>query len=154
MFVLSFFVFFFSSRRRHTRCALVTGVQTCALPISLAAGLPPKERRRVLGLGVGIALVCLVGFAFLATTLLHVVGLLFAGGLLLLWVGWKLFREIHPPKVVAPVDDHDTPAIEGGKPAKSFARAAIPVAGPELCLGIDTVLQVRGVTLDHTPTRF
>src|SRR3546814_5550176 len=66
---------------------------------TLAAGLPPKERRRVLGLGVGIALVCLVGFAFLATTLLHVVGLLFAGGLLLLWVGWKLFREIHPPKV-------------------------------------------------------
>src|SRR3546814_16419594 len=66
---------------------------------TLAAGLPPKERRRVLGLGVGIALVCLVGFAFLATTLLHVVGLLFAGGLLLLWVGWTLFREIHPPKV-------------------------------------------------------
>src|SRR3546814_5952591 len=95
---------------------------------TLAAGLPPKERRRVLGLGVGIALVCLVGFAFLATTLLHVVGLLFAGGLLLLWVGWKLFREIHPPKVVAPVDDPDTPAIEGGKPAKSFARAAIQVA--------------------------
>src|SRR3546814_3874520 len=74
---------------------------------TLAAGLPPKERRRVLGLGVGIALVCLVGFAFLATTLLHVVGLLFAGGLLLLWVGWKLFRAIHPPKVVAPVDDRD-----------------------------------------------
>src|SRR3546814_8008688 len=95
---------------------------------TLAAGLPPKERRRVLGLGVGIALVCLVGFAFLATTLLHVVGLLFAGGLLLLWVGWKLFREIHPPKVVAPVDDPDTPAIEGGKPAKRFASAAIQVA--------------------------
>src|SRR3546814_12189095 len=72
---------------------------------TLAAGLPPKERRRVLGLGVGIALVCLVGFAFLATTLLHVVGLLFAGGLLLVWVGLQLFREIPPPQVVAPVDE-------------------------------------------------
>src|SRR3546814_10496847 len=111
---------------------------------TLAAGLPPKERRRVLGFGVGIALVCLVGFAFLASTLLHVVGLLFAGGLLLLWVGWKLFREIHPPKVVAPVDDPDTPAIEGGKPAKSFARAAIQVAVADLSMSLDNVLAVAG----------
>ena len=84
---------------------------------TLAAGLPPKERKRVLAIGVGIALVCLVSFAFLATQLLHVVGLLFAGGLLLLWVGWKLFREIYPAPVAEPIDDPDTPEIEGGKPS-------------------------------------
>ncbi|RIA44405.1 YjbE family integral membrane protein [Hephaestia caeni] len=121
---------------------------------TLAAGLPPRERKRVLGLGVGIALVCLVGFAFLATTLLHVVGLLFAGGLLLLWVGWKLFREIHPPKVAAPVDDPDTPAIEGGKPAKSFARAAIQVAIADLSMSLDNVLAVAGAARDHPTVLF
>ena len=109
---------------------------------TLAAGLPPKDRKRVLAIGVGIALVCLVSFAFLATQLLHVVGLLFAGGLLLLWVGWKLFRELHPAPAAAPVDDPDTPEIEGGKPTKSFARAAIQVALADLSMSLDNVLGV------------
>jgi YjbE family integral membrane protein len=121
---------------------------------TLASGLPPKERKRVLGIGVGIALVCLVGFAFLATTLLHVVGLLFAGGVLLLWVGWKLFREIHPPRSAAPVDDPDTPAIEGGRPSKSFAKAAIQVALADLSMSLDNVLAVAGAARDHPTVLF
>src|SRR3546814_8748351 len=44
--LIGFFVFFFSSRRRHTRCALVTGVQTCALPILFAAALGAAARKR------------------------------------------------------------------------------------------------------------
>ncbi|HVI98067.1 MAG TPA: YjbE family putative metal transport protein [Sphingomonas sp.] len=121
---------------------------------TLAAGLPPRERKRVLGIGVGIALVCLIAFAFLATTLLHVVGLLFAGGLLLLWVGWKLFREIHPPRPAAAVDDPDTPAIEGGPPSKSFARAAIQVALADLSMSLDNVLAVAGAARDHPTVLF
>ena len=121
---------------------------------TLAAGLPPKDRRRVLGLGVGIALICLVAFAFLATQLLHVVGLLFAGGLLLLWVGWKLFRELRPAHPAPPVDDPDTPAIEGGRPTKSFARAAIQVALADLSMSLDNVLAVAGAARDHPTVLF
>src|ERR1700760_3077332 len=61
---------------------------------TLAAGLPADQRRRVLTIGVGIALAFLIGFALVATQLLKVIGLLLAGGLLLLWVAWKLFREL------------------------------------------------------------
>jgi YjbE family integral membrane protein len=121
---------------------------------TLASGLPPRERKRVLGIGVGIALVCLVGFAFLATTLLHIVGLLFAGGVLLLWVGWKLFREIHPPKSAEPVDDPDTPAIEGGRRSKSFAKAAVQVALADLSMSLDNVLAVAGAARDHPTVLF
>ena len=74
---------------------------------ALAAGLPPKQRKQVLGYGVVIALVCLIGFALIATQLLHIIGLLFGGGLLLLWVAWKLFRELRPKTVPVAVDDPD-----------------------------------------------
>lgn len=121
---------------------------------TLAAGLPPRDRKRVLAIGVGIALVCLVVFAFLATQLLHVIGLLFAGGLLLLWVGWKLFREIRPAPAPAPVDDPDTVEIEGGKPTKSFARAAVQVALADLSMSLDNVLAVAGAARDHPTVLF
>ncbi|MGN6375476.1 MAG: YjbE family putative metal transport protein [Sphingomonas sp.] len=116
---------------------------------TLAAGLPPRDRKRVLAIGVGMALACLVVFAVLATQLLHVVGLLFGGGLLLLWVGWKLFREIHPTPPAEPVDDPDTPAIEGGKRTKSFGRAAIQVALADLSMSLDNVLAVAGAARNH-----
>jgi YjbE family integral membrane protein len=113
---------------------------------TLAAGLPPRERKRVLAIGVGIALVCLVVFALVATRLLHVVGLLFAGGLLLLWVAWKLFREIRPG---ASAEDADTPAIGGSRPPKSFAKAAVQVALADLSMSLDNVLAVAGAARNH-----
>ncbi|MEI9927606.1 MAG: YjbE family putative metal transport protein [Sphingomonas sp.] len=114
----------------------------------LSAGLPPKERRRVLGFGIGIALVFLVSFAIIATQLLQVVGLLLGGGLLLLWVAWKMFRELHPSRPPA-IDDPDTPAIEGIKSTKTFARAAIQVAIANLSMSLDNVLAVAGTARDH-----
>lgn len=118
---------------------------------TLAAGLPPRDRKRVLAIGVGIALVCLVSFAFLATRLLHVVGLLFAGGLLLLWVAWKLFREIRPG---AAADDGETQAIAGDRPPKSFAKAAIQVALADLSMSLDNVLAVAGAARNHPTVLF
>src|SRR5215217_1861541 len=64
---------------------------------SLASGLPEKDRRRVLMLGVGMALVFLVTFAVIATELLKITGLVFAGGLLLLWVAYNMVRELRQP---------------------------------------------------------
>ncbi|WP_425229043.1 YjbE family putative metal transport protein [Sphingomonas sp.] len=120
---------------------------------TLAAGLEPKDRKRVLGLGVGIALACLVLFAFFATQLLHVIGLLFAGGLLLLWVAWKLFRELRGQHA-KPVDDPATPQIEGVAPTKSFAKAAIQVALADLSMSLDNVLAVAGAARDHPTVLF
>jgi YjbE family integral membrane protein len=114
---------------------------------TLAAGLPPRDRKRVLAIGVGIALVCLVVFALVATRLLHVVGLLFAGGLLLLWVAWKLFREVRPG---ASADEGaDAPLIGDGRPPKSFAKAAVQVALADLSMSLDNVLAVAGAARNH-----
>src|ERR1041384_6993727 len=63
---------------------------------SLSSGLPERDRRRVLMLGVGMALVFLITFAVLATQLLQVTGLVFAGGLLLLWVAYNMWAELRP----------------------------------------------------------
>ena len=116
---------------------------------ALAAGLPAKQRKQVLGLGVIIAMICLIGFALIATKLLQVVGLLLGGGILLLWVAWKLFRELHPAPVAVPVDDPETDAVEGVKPTKTFLRAAIQVAIADLSMSLDNVLAVAGAAREH-----
>ena len=116
---------------------------------TLASGLPARQRKQVLAFGVGIALVFLIGFAWFATELLHVVGLLFAGGILLLWVAWKLFREIRSGEVGEGGNAADTV-----KPPKSFARAAVQVAIADLSMSLDNVLAVAGAARDHPTVLF
>jgi YjbE family integral membrane protein len=115
---------------------------------TLAAGLPSKQRKQVLGLGVVMAMVCLIGFALIATQLLHVVGLLLAGGILLLWVAWKLYREIGATAEAAN-GDHAAP-----RQHKSFAQAAIQVAITNLSLSLDNVLAVAGAAREHPAVLF
>lgn len=110
---------------------------------TLAAGLPPADRKRVLALGVGIALVARVGFALVATRLLDVVGLTLAGGLLLLWVGWKLFREIRASRPA------HADALTDTAPPKSFVQAAVQVAIADLSMSLDNVLAVAGAAREH-----
>src|SRR5215212_1919966 len=86
---------------------------------SLASGLPAKDRKKVLLFGVAMALVFLVTFAVIATQLLKITGLVFAGGLLLLWVAYNMVKELRPSPVVIH-DDPDTPAIEGPKATKTL----------------------------------
>jgi YjbE family integral membrane protein len=116
---------------------------------ALAAGLPADQRKKVIAIGVIAALVLRIGFALMVTWLLGIVGLVFAGGLLLLWVAWKMYREIrggeHSP---------GSPEIEGDehsgvKPAKSFAGAAISVAVADISMSIDNVLGVAGAAREH-----
>src|SRR4051794_9828095 len=79
---------------------------------ALASGLPGRDRRKVLLFGVGMALIFLITFAVVAAQLLKITGLVFAGGLLLLWVAYNMWGEIHPRR--EPVaDDPATSAIEG-----------------------------------------
>jgi YjbE family integral membrane protein len=121
---------------------------------TLTSGLPARERRRVIMLGVGMALIFLIGFALIATQLLHFTGLVLAGGLLLLWVAYNMYRELRhvPPPVTA--DDPDTPAVEGPAPSKTFLRAAIQVTLADLSMSLDNVLAVAATARDHPAVLF
>ena len=120
---------------------------------SLASGLPERDRRRVLMLGVGMALVFLITFAVLATQLLQVTGLLFAGGLLLLWVAYNMWAELHPSQPVI-CDDPDTPEIEGPPRTKTFLQAAVQIAIADLSMSLDNVLLVASIARDEPALLF
>jgi YjbE family integral membrane protein len=115
---------------------------------SLASGLPPRDRRKVLMFGVGMALVFLIAFAVIATQLLKITGLVFAGGLLLLWVAYNMFRELHPKAEVV-VDDPDTPLVEGPKATKTFLQAAIQITIADLSMSLVNVLLVASIAREN-----
>ena len=116
---------------------------------ALAAGLPPEQRKKVILIGVLAALVLRVFFALIVTQLLQVVGLILAGGILLLWVAWKMWRELKhegesagSPEIAG--DEHS-----GIRSAKSFAGAAWAVAVADVSMSLDNVLAVAGAARDH-----
>ena len=121
---------------------------------TIAAGLPERERKRVLLLGVAIALVFLIGFALIATQLLKVVGLLFAGGLLLLWVAYNMYRELRPKVAQVEHDDPTTAIVEGPKATKSFLKAAIQITVADLSMSLDNVLVVAAIARDNPAVLF
>ena len=120
---------------------------------SLASGLAEKDRKKVLLFGVGMALVFLIAFALLATQLLKITGLVFAGGLLLLWVAYNMFRELHPATVVI-ADDPETSAVEGPPASKTVLRAAIQIMVADLSMSLDNVLLVASIARDNPALLF
>ena len=120
---------------------------------TLTSGLPARERRRVILLGVGIAVVFLIAFALVATQLLKVTGLLLAGGLLLLWVAYNMFRELRPSRDVV-ADDPETAAVEGPPASKTFLQAAIQITVADLSMSLDNVLAVAAAARDHPSVLF
>jgi YjbE family integral membrane protein len=116
---------------------------------ALAAGLPADQRKKVITVGVAIALVCLIGFALIATQMLKVVGLLLAGGLMLLWVAWKLLRELrHQDR--APEDYSSAEIDESArKRPKSFRHTVSQVVIADLSMSLDNVLAVAGAAREH-----
>lgn len=120
---------------------------------SLASGLPDKQRRKVLLFGVTMALVFLIAFALIATQLLKLTGLVFAGGLLLLWVAYNMVRELRPSKVVI-ADDPDTAAVEGPPATKTFLQAAIQITVADLSMSLDNVLLVASIARENPALLF
>jgi YjbE family integral membrane protein len=118
---------------------------------ALAAGLPPEQRRKVILIGVGAALVLRIGFALVVQQLLGIVGLVLAGGILLLWVAWRMYRDIRGH---GGGESAGSPEIEGDEhsgvaPAKSFAAAAWGVAIADVSMSLDNVLAVAGAAREH-----
>jgi len=116
---------------------------------ALAAGLPADQRRKVILIGIIAALVLRIAFALVVTQLMQVVGLIFAGGLLLLWVSWKMYRELQPAGSSPGSPEIEGDESSGVRPAKSFASAAWAVAVADVSMSLDNVLAVAGAARDH-----
>jgi YjbE family integral membrane protein len=110
--------------------------------IGLAAmGLAPAQRARAVWLGISLSATLLAGFAVIATALLKVLGLLAAGGLLLLWVAWKLWRDLN----------HAAASAAGAEqPArKSLWQALWQIVAADVSVSLDNVLAIAGAAHDH-----
>jgi YjbE family integral membrane protein len=116
---------------------------------ALAAGLPAVQRRKVILIGIVAALVLRIGFALAVTQLLQIIGLILAGGLLLLWVAWKMYRELRHAQQSPGCEEIAGDERSGLRPAKSFAAAAWAVALADVSMSLDNVLAVAGAAREH-----
>ena len=108
-----------------------------------ASGLTPAQRRTAIMAGLGAAVVLRIGFALLATRLLGVIGLTLAGGLILLWVCWKMWRDLRAAHLAA------ADAEGGHAAAKSFGGALLQIMLADLSMSLDNVLAVAGAAREH-----
>ena len=118
-----------------------------------AAGLPPEQRRRAVLIGIAAAAGLRIVFAVFATQLLDVIGLLLAGGLLLLWVSWKLWREIQAEsrrRRAGAVDHSEVPAAAAPVTGdKTLRQAIVQIIIADVSMSLDNVLAVAGAARDH-----
>jgi YjbE family integral membrane protein len=119
-----------------------------------AAGLPNEQRRKAVLIGIATAAVLRIVFAIFAVQLLDVIGLLLAGGLLLLWVSWKLWREIQAEtrrrRAAAALDDgSDTAAVTVPTEQKTLAQAILQIVIADVSMSLDNVLAVAGAAREH-----
>ena len=108
-----------------------------------AAGLPPERRPRAILVGIGAATLLRIALAAIAVELLAIVGLLLAGGILLLWVTWKMWRELRGQR------RHESGGRRPRMPRKTFAQAAWQIVFADISMSLDNVLAVAGAARDH-----
>lgn len=130
-----------------------------ALVIGLAAaGLPHEQRKKAILIGIIAATLMRIGFALVTTQLLAITGLLLAGGILLLWVSWKMYRELtdyehDDPQIAAETltgaDLNADGTIASGAPRKTLRQASIQIIVADVSMSLDNVLAVAGAAKDH-----
>lgn len=123
-----------------------------------AAGLPKELRHRAILIGIIAATVMRIGFALVTTQLLAITGLLLAGGILLLWVAWKMWRELREgheqaeeqaQEALAEADLNLDGTIAAGAPRKTFRQAITQIVIADVSMSLDNVLAVAGAAHDH-----
>lgn len=133
-----------------------------AIVIGMAvAGLPREQRARAMIIGIAAAAVLRIVFALMTVQLLQIIGLLLAGGLLLLWVSWKLWRELQAVRIERKLreaaaaaggggadPDDDLPGQEAGQ-RKTMRQATVQIIVADVSMSLDNVLAVAGVARDH-----
>ena len=129
-----------------------------AIVIGLAAaGLPKEQRAKAILIGIVAATVLRIGFVAATTQLLQIVGLLLAGGVLLLWVCWKMWRELRTShaeeeaatEALEEEDLNKDGTIAAGAPRKTFAQAAWQIVIADVSMSLDNVLAVAGAAREH-----
>ena len=115
-----------------------------------AAGLPAEQRRKAILIGIAAATLMRIVFAVLTTQLLQIIGLMLAGGILLLWVCWKLYRELHSGR-----EEAEGEAVLEGKGAlghrpKTLRDAVTQIMIADISMSLDNVLAVAGAAREHT----
>ncbi len=126
-----------------------------AIVIGLAAaGLPAEQRSRAILIGIAAATILRIVFAAATTQLLQIVGLLLAGGLLLLWVCWKMWRELRAQHAETEEESFDidvnpdgTASVRG--PRKTLAQATWQIIIADVSMSLDNVLAVAGAAREH-----
>jgi YjbE family integral membrane protein len=106
-----------------------------------AAGLPHEKRRRAILAGIVAATILRIAFAIFAVQLLHVIGLMLAGGLLLLWVTWKMYRDLRKQKKMVFGEERDA--------RKTIRGAILQIVIADISMSLDNVLAVASVARDH-----
>ena len=130
-----------------------------AIVIGLAAaGLPKAQRARAILIGILAATLLRIIFALLTTKLMAITGLLLAGGILLLWVCWKMWRELRADhaddtliaaEAMSGQDLNADGTIADGAPQKTFRQAALQIVIADLSMSLDNVLAVAGAAREH-----
>ena len=129
-----------------------------AIVIGLAAaGLPQDQRAKAIVIGIIAATVLRILFAAMTTQLLKIVGLLFAGGLLLLWVCWKMWRELRTStaeemeaaEALTGIDINADGTIAAHAPRKTCGQAAGQIVVADVSMSLDNVLAVAGAAREH-----
>jgi YjbE family integral membrane protein len=123
-----------------------------AVVIGLAtAGLPSEQRKRAMFVGIFAATALRVAFAAVATQLLQVIGLLLAGGILLLWVCWKMWRELRARSHHEEQAEDEPPndAVGRSLHRKTFRQAALQIVVADVSMSLDNVLAVAGAAREH-----
>jgi YjbE family integral membrane protein len=112
----------------------------------VAASVPEHQRRKVIVLGIAIATILRILFSMGAVQLLQIIGLMLAGGILLLWVAWKLWVEIREAK--RQICEAET-GIPVAPPPKTFKTAVIQITMADVSMSLDNVLAVAGAAREH-----
>jgi YjbE family integral membrane protein len=121
-----------------------------AIVIGLAsAGLPEAQRGKAILIGIVAATILRVLLAGLATQILQIVGLLLAGGILLLWVCWKMWRELRTSSTEPTGAMDAAGAIAGSKAHKTLAQASWQIVVADVSMSLDNVLAVAGAAREH-----
>ena len=129
-----------------------------AIVIGLAAaGLAKEHRAKAILIGIIAATLLRIFFALITTQLLAIVGLLLAGGALLLWVCWKMWTELHisqaeenrAEEALSESDINADGVIAGGGPTKTLKQAAWQIVIADVSMSLDNVLAVAGAAREH-----
>jgi YjbE family integral membrane protein len=112
-----------------------------------AAGLPEKQRSKAILIGIVAATVLRIMFAVVATQIMQIVGLLLAGGILLLWVCWKMWRELRTTAKEEAGAEHG--ASSEAPPRKTLFDATTQIIVADVSMSLDNVLAVAGAAREH-----